>query len=124
MIRILFAGRDIVSLPVFKSILDQSGVHTTYLNSGQKALSTISKEAFDLLIADEDLGDMTGLQLIESVVTQNPMLNCAVISSLTHDDFHEASEGLGVLMQLSNEPDKTEVDQLLEQLRKIQSFTQ
>ncbi len=124
MIRILFAGRDIASLPAFKSALDQNDIHLIHMNSGQKALSAISEELFDLLIADEDLGDMTGLQLIESVVTQNPMLNCAAISSLSPDDFHEASEGLGVLMQLSIEPGKNEVDQLFKHLKKIQSFTQ
>ncbi len=112
------------SIPAFKSALDQNDIHTTYMESGQKALAAIAAQGFDLLIADEDLGDMTGLKLIESVITQNPMLNCAAISSLSPDDFHEASEGLGVLMQLSIEPGKNEVDQLFKHLKKIQSFTQ
>lgn len=123
MIRILFAGREMASIPAFKSALDKRGVHTTYVDSGRKALSVISEEVFDLLIADEDLGDMTGFELIKSVVTQNPMLNCTAISSLSSDEFHEASEGLGILMQLPIKPDKNEIDQLLEQLKKIQSFT-
>lgn len=124
MIRILFAGRDLGSVPAFKSVLDQNGIHATHMDSGQKTLAAIAAHGFDLLIADENLGDMTGLELIEFVVTKNPMLNCAAISSLSSDDFHEASEGLGVLMQLSLEPDQGEVEQLLEHLGKIQSFTQ
>ena len=124
MIRILFAGRDLASLPAFKSVLDENDFHTTYMESGQKALAAIAAQGFDLLIVDENLGDMTGLELIESVVTQNPMLNCAAIGSLEPDEFHEASEGLGVLMQLSIEPKKNEVQQLLDHLKKILSFTQ
>lgn len=124
MIRILFAGRDIASIPAFKSVLDQNDIHTTHMDSGQKALAAITAQGFDLLIADENLGDMTGLELIKAVVTQNPMLNCAAISSLASDKFHEDSEGLGVLMQLSIEPGKNEVEQLLDHLKKIQSFTQ
>ena len=97
MIHILFTGREIASLPAFKTALEQHGIQWTHLDSGQKALAAISNQQFDLLIADENLKDMTGLQLIESVVTQNPMLNCAAISSLSTDDFHEASEGLGII---------------------------
>ena len=51
------------------------------------------------------------------------MINCAVVSTLSSADFHEASEGLGILMQLPAEPGKKEADQLLEHLKKIQSYT-
>ena len=124
MIRILFAGREMTSIPAFTSALDQNDIQLTYIDSGQKALEAVASQRFDLLIADEKLGDMTGLELIEGVITQNPMLNCAALSSLAPDEFHEASEGLGVLMRLSIEPDQNEVDQLLAHLKKIQSFTQ
>ncbi len=48
----------------------------------------------------ENLGDMTGLEFIRAIVSKRPMVNCAAISSLASEDFHEASEGLGILMQL------------------------
>ena len=124
MIRILFAGREMASIPAFKKALDQNDIDLTYSDSGKKALAAITVQGFDLLIVDENLGDMTGLELIESVVTKKPMLNCAAISSLDPDEFHEASEGLGVLMQLSIKPEQSEFDQLLEHLKKIQSFDQ
>jgi hypothetical protein len=66
---------------------------------------------------------MTGLELIKSVITRQPMLNCAAVSSLSPGDFHEASEGLGILMPLPVEPGKNEAHQLLEHLNKIQSFS-
>ncbi len=74
------------------------------------------------MVTDENLGDMTGLELIESVIASQPMLNCAAVSSLSPGDFHEASEGLGILMQLPVEAGKKEADQLLEHLKKIQAL--
>jgi len=122
MIRILIAGRDASSLSAFQSALDESDTRTTHMDSGRQTLSAISEGGFDLLVADEHLGDMTGFELIESVIARQPMLNCAMVSSLAPDEFHEASEGLGILMQLSGDPGKDEARQLLEHLRTIQSF--
>jgi len=123
MIHILIAGRDRASLSVFKTALEESDAQTTCRMSGHRALSAASEDVFDLLVTDENLSDMTGLELIESVITSQPRLNCAVVSTLSSADFHEASEGLGILMQLPAEPGKKEADQLLEHLKKIQSYT-
>jgi hypothetical protein len=51
------------------------------------------------------------------------MINCAAISSLSHKDFHEASEGLGVLMQLPESPGRDDAAKLLEHLKTILNFT-
>jgi DNA-binding NtrC family response regulator len=122
MIHILLAGRDVLSMSAFKAALDESDAQTTCLESGHKTLSAVSEKVFDLLVIDENLSDMTGLELIESVITSQPMLNCAVVSTLSSADFHEVSEGLGILMQLPAEPGKKEAHQLLEHLKKIHSF--
>jgi CheY-like chemotaxis protein len=122
MIRILIAGRDRLTRSAFKTALDKRDAQTMCLESGREALSAVSESVFDLLVADEHLGDMTGLELIESIITRQPMLDCALASSLSPGDFHEASEGLGILMQLPVEPGKQEADQLLEHLKKIRSF--
>ena len=122
MIHVLIVGGTCFSSSDFTTRLDENGVETTCLVSGREALTAVSEKMFDLLVVYENLGDMTGLELIKSVVASQPMLNCAAVSSLLPDAFHEASEGLGILMQLPVEPGKQEADQLLEQLKKIQSF--
>ena len=122
MIRILIAGRDASSLSAFQSALNKGNTHTTHTESGRQTLSAISEDVFDLLVADEHLGDMTAFELIESVVARQPALNCAMVSSLAPDEFHKASEGLGILMQLSGNPGKNEARQLLEHLKTIPSF--
>jgi hypothetical protein len=72
----------------------------------------VAERAVDLLVADEFLADMTGLDLIKMVVSKRPMVSCAVVSSLSPADFHEAGEGLGILMQLPVGPGREDARQL------------
>jgi len=122
MIPILMVCRNHACMSALETALDESDAQTTCLMSGRRALAAVSEDVFELLVTDENLNDMTGLELIRSVMTSQPMINCAVVSTLSSADFHEASEGLGILMQLPAEPGKKEADQLLEHLKKIQSF--
>ena len=122
MTQILFAGSNLFSLPAFKEAFEENGGRVTCLGSGRQVLDAVSETVFDLLIADESLGDMSGIHLIQAVISRKPMLNCAVVSSLSPDAFHEASEGLGILMQLPVDPGRKEADALMTHLQKIQSF--
>ena len=79
----------------------------------------IAQRDFDLVVTDENLGDMTGLEFIKTVITQKPMVNCAAVSTLLPEDFHEASEGLGILMQLPVRPGPEYTKELLEHLKNI-----
>ena len=71
------------------------------------------------VVTDENLGDMTGLEFIKTVITQKPMVNCAAVSALLPEDFHEASEGLGILMQLPVRPGPEYAKELVEHLKSI-----
>ncbi|NOY68807.1 MAG: response regulator [Deltaproteobacteria bacterium] len=92
-------------------------------SSGSNALSMISGNRFELVVSDESLSDMTGLEFMKKLVSTNPMINCAAVSSLSSEDFHAASEGLGILMQLPPCPDKTHAENLLQHLKHILSIT-
>ena len=83
----------------------------------------ISNTKVDLVVADELLENMTGLELIKKLVMGNPMLNCAVVSSLSPEDFHEKSEGLGILMQLPIKPKEKDAEALLKHLNTILNLT-
>ena len=72
-----------------------------------------------LVIADEELGDMSGLEFAEKLLRVNAMMNCALVSSLSHEDFHEQSEGMGVLAQLQADGDKKQIDALFAQVNVI-----
>ncbi len=72
---------------------------------------------------DEKLGFMSGLEVVLGLLSIFPMANSAAICSLSHEDFHEASEGLGLLAQLPPQPGEKEAEELLQQLRKIKNLT-
>jgi CheY-like chemotaxis protein len=119
MLNILLASPDKTSMAALKAGLEENDVQTIWVETGGDALSMIAKRDFDLVVTDENLGDMAGLEFVKIVITQKPMVNCAAVSTLLPDDFHEASEGLGILMQLPVRPGSEYAKKLLEQLQSI-----
>lgn len=89
------------------------------LESGQQALELIGSNNFDLAVAAEKLPDMTGIEFIEKLVKVNPMVNTAVASDLPEKEFHEATEGLGVLMAVPLTAAEYDARRLIDYLNKI-----
>ena len=118
-INILLASRDKATMSAFKAGLEENQVQTAWAESGSNAIAKIAEGSFDLVVTDEDLSDMTGLEFIEKVISKKPMVNCAAVTSLLPADFHEASEGLGILMQLPVSPGQEQAEKLLSQLKTI-----
>ena len=82
-------------------------------------LTQLKGKKIDLVIVDEQLDDMSGIAFVKQLVKINPLVNTAIISALTKQEFHEATEGLGVLMQLPVQPQETSAEALLAILEKI-----
>ena len=118
-IRILLVSQDRASMSAFKAGLEKNQVRTAWAKSGSNAIVKIAEGRFDLVVTDENLGDMTGLEFIEKVISLKPMVNCAAVTSLLPGDFHEASEGLGILMQLPVRPGQEQAQKLLGLLKNI-----
>ncbi len=92
------------------------------VENGEIALELLSKNQFDLAITAETLSDMTGIELIKKLVKINPVINTAVASNLSKKDFHEATEGLGVLRAIPLKADSDDAISLLNYLGKIESI--
>ncbi len=101
----------------------EQNIQTDHVESGDKALSMILRKNYALVIAGESLTDMTGLEFSKKLLTVNPMINCDMASSLSPEDFHNESEGLGLLMHLSLNPNKEEAKNLIKHLEKIIDLT-
>ncbi len=120
---ILLVCGDIDSFADLASALARYGdVDLFWAESGGEALDMISEAAVDLVVTDERLVDMTGLEFSGRLISVNPMINCAVVSSLSLEDFHEASEGLGVLAQLPIRPGAEEAEDLLRRLKNMKDL--
>ncbi len=112
---------------IFKELAAQfsdNQIISEWVGSAQEAIFELTDKKFDLFIVSEDLPDMTGRQLIEEALFKNAMMNSVVLSQLPHDKFHETYEGLGVLMQLSLNPEKQDAQNILDYLNRIEQIQQ
>ncbi len=98
----------------------QYPVEVYWAESGAEALCLLGDRTVDLVITDESLADMTGLAFLEKLIRIHPMVNCAAVSSLSTEAFHEATEGLGILAQLTSDVNSRQATELMAQLARIQ----
>jgi len=123
MLKLLLVSRDKDSLRDLSSALTgKDDIELEVSASGETALAMLSNKAVDLVVVDEDLGDMTALELSRRLLKINPMINCAVVSSLPHEEFHEASEGLGIMTQLPKQPGGKDAEELIKTLKYIKGI--
>jgi DNA-binding response OmpR family regulator len=87
--------------------------------SGAEALSAVRSSTPHLMVIDFDLPDIKPLDLVKELLMVNAMLCTAVLSPLSEQQFHEASEGLGVLARLPVEPAAGDGVELLVRLRRV-----
>ncbi|MCP3940436.1 MAG: response regulator [Desulfobacteraceae bacterium] len=119
MIYVLMVGCDKGFFTEIKTVFTENEIGTQWCDSGVVALSMLPEKRIDFVIIDENLPDMDGKVFIEKVITENPMINCVIASSLSHKKFHERYEGFGVMMQLSVTPGSMEIQKLVEKMRQI-----
>jgi DNA-binding response OmpR family regulator len=102
----------------------ESDIELVPAATGAAGLTALKTQRIELVIVDEQLDDMDGIAFIKQVVKVNPLVNTALVSGLTADEFHEATEGLGVLMQLPSHPREIDAEALLTVLAKIGALMQ
>ena len=123
MLKLLLVSPNKASLSGLASALVEHGdVDLSWAESGEKALDIASDTAIDLVVTDESLGDMTGLEFAGRLLSVNPMINCASVSRLSPESFHEVSEGLGMMAQLPIQPGKEDAEELLQHLRYLRGL--
>ena len=86
---------------------------------GPKPSKLYAPLPLSLPIIDIELPDTEPLPLVQELLTVNAMVNTAVVSPLTEEEFHEASEGLGILAHLPLRPGRSDAAELLRKLRQI-----
>ncbi|MCP4748162.1 MAG: hypothetical protein GY874_18805 [Desulfobacteraceae bacterium] len=124
MVHILIATPDKDPLLEFSTGFNKSNdVEFTWAMKCEEVISKINQNKFDLLLVDEMLSDITGIECLNKVVLENPFLNTAAISSLSAKDYHEATEGLGVLMQIPVNPGAEDGEKLFDYLNNILKMT-
>jgi DNA-binding response OmpR family regulator len=104
----------------FAGVLEADGRFATVTaRSGADALTAAKGGNLLAMAIDENLGDMSGIELATQLLSVNAMINVAMASDRSSEDFHEETEGLGLLMQLSPIPTTAEAGRLAERLRQF-----
>lgn len=122
---IVFVAKDFSRFSVLVDRLKQEqDLELVPVATGAAGLEKLTNKRLDLVIVDEQLDDMSGIEFVKQFVTVNPLANTAILGSLPDEEFHEVTEGLGVLMQLPLQPDKEDAERLLAVLAKISGLLQ
>ena len=120
MLNILLAGKNPQGLSALAASLNkEDGIRLMTATSAQEAWGILGNCRMDVVVMDEHLADGDSLAFVKELVKQQPLINCAMVSSLAAKDFHEATEGLGVFMQLPVNPEAEEAARMLQLLQSI-----
>lgn len=94
-----------------QTLIKNQDFQVAWVDCGQAAIADVMKHPPLGVIIDENLLGIPGLDLVRRLLPINALINTAMISDLSPEAFHEASEGLGIMAQLP--PNPTESDALL-----------
>jgi len=83
---------------------------------GAAALELVRSKSPAFVIVDEGLPDMKPFALVTEIMKINAMINTVAVSALSSEDFHEESEGLGILASVPLDPGEEDGIRLAEQL--------
>jgi len=120
MLQIVLATARPKSLQEFaEALVSTTRVQLRQVVSGAETLEAVRSSAPHLVVIDTTLPDAAPLELVNQLLMVNAMVNTAVVSPLAEEEFHEASEGLGVLGRLSEAPTKDDAADLLKKLRMV-----
>jgi DNA-binding NarL/FixJ family response regulator len=120
MLHIVLASARPKAMQAFaEALASNPEVNLQQVISGAEALEATRTAAPQLVIIDADLPDNATLDLVQKLLMVNAMVNTAVVSPLSEEEFHEVSEGLGILGRLPNDPGMREAGELLHKLRMV-----
>ena len=120
MLHIILAAARPQAMQTFASALSSDpAVNLQRVVSGAEVLEAARAAAPHLVIIDADLPDTTPFDLVQKLLMVNAMVNTAVVSPLPDGEFHEASEGLGILGRLPEDPGRRDAEEILRKLRGV-----
>lgn len=95
------------------------GVALYWASARESGLELVQAEHPEVVILDAALSETDGKDFLMELMQVNAMINTAVISPLKEADFHERTEGLGVLARLPFNPDGRDAARLLKKLEAV-----
>jgi DNA-binding NarL/FixJ family response regulator len=123
MLSVLLVGKNPDSLAGFADELSRrQDTKVRRVTSGKDAWEFLGNNRGDVVVTDQELADGLALTFVHELTRRYPLINCAMVSSLSPKDFHEATEGLGVFMQLPADPGVEEAAKMVRLLESIDAL--
>lgn len=116
---ILIASPRKDDLKAFIQGLEHEGALVRLAETGSQALELTKTKAPHLVVVDESLSDVQPLKLVTDLLLVNAMVNTAVITCMSPEEFHEKGEGLGILVSVCQHPDTQDAKTLIQKLRDL-----
>jgi DNA-binding response OmpR family regulator len=104
-----------------RCLADQQDIQVAWAEDGKAAIADVMRHPPLAVIIDDNLLDMPGLDLVRRLLPINALINTAVISDLSAEAFHEAGEGLGIMVQLPPNPTKSDALAVFARLKRLAS---
>jgi DNA-binding NtrC family response regulator len=119
-LKILLASSDMGRLaPLAAGFWNLAEAELFRAKSISEVSRLLSDNAIELVVIDETLADISGFALAEQVAKNHPFVNSILVSELPDSDFHELTEGLGVLMRLRSPLEEGQAGGVLDRLAHI-----
>jgi chemotaxis response regulator CheB len=123
MLNILLVGKDPVSLAVFAGELSKNdAIMVSRAGSGKEAWDILDRCKVDVVVVDKELADEDALSFVQKLIKRKPLINYAMVSTLSPKDFHEVTEGLGIFMQLPADPGPEDAVKMIQMLKSIDTL--
>ncbi len=120
MLRVLLVSSVRENLTGFAAGLSADAeVSLGWAESGKTALEIARTEHPHLVVIDEALADAAPLDLVIRLLAVDAMINTVVVSAAPDEEFHQMSEGLGVVARLAPRPGPEEAVETLASLRRL-----
>lgn len=102
---ILVVSRRALVLADFADALSRGvGLPLRFTDGWANAQAVLKEQTPAFAVLDEGLRGGPPLDLARRIIQANAFINLAVVSALTPEEFHEASEGLGILAAVPENP--------------------
>ncbi len=118
-IDILLVSREDSSLANMAAALTEIDCNIARLSSARQVWAHLENNRVDVAVVSEELEDCPGLQFVKELITRKPFAQCALVSPLPENEFHDATEGYGVFMQLPQRPSAQYARDMIDRLDKI-----
>lgn len=114
--RILVVDDEPAQLELVAGFLAKRGFEVSLAPDGQEALRRFSRESFDLVLTDQKMPGLSGLELIEALRTQNPEVPLIVMTAYGTIETAVAAIKAGAVDYLTK---PLNLDELLHRVRQV-----